>query len=316
MLAERVVALVDTPCATSRPSRAREGAKLRAMLDACCDGIETQVERVAPRVPAIHAAYVEKLGGRLREAGLDPNEERLKQELALFATKVDVAEEVSRLATHVAEVRRVLAQGGSAGKRLDFLVQELHREANTLGSKSVDAELSQVVARAQGADRADARAGPEHRMTITRSVTSPSSAACSWWPRRRAAARPAWSRALLEREPGIRLSVSYTTRPPRSGEHDGVRLSLRRRRDISRGWRRPASSSNTAHVHGNWYATSATWLKAQVDAGSGRAAGDRLAGRGAGAHAHPTSVHIFILPPSLAIAGASASNTGGRTRPR
>ena len=66
----------------------------------------------------------------------------MKQELALFATKIDIAEEVARLSTHVTEVRRVLAQGGSAGKRLDFLAQELHREANTLGSKSVDAELS------------------------------------------------------------------------------------------------------------------------------------------------------------------------------
>jgi uncharacterized protein (TIGR00255 family) len=92
----------------------------------------------------VHAAYVEKLGARLREAGLDPDEERLKQELALFATKIDVAEELSRLATHVGEVRRVLAAGGTAGKRLDFLMQELHREANTLGSKSVDALLSQV----------------------------------------------------------------------------------------------------------------------------------------------------------------------------
>ena len=97
-----------------------------------------------PRVPAIHAAYNEKLAARLREAGLDPNEDRLKQELALFATKVDVAEELARLTAHVAEVRRVLQAGGSAGKRLDFLAQELHREANTLGSKSVDAEVSQA----------------------------------------------------------------------------------------------------------------------------------------------------------------------------
>jgi uncharacterized protein (TIGR00255 family) len=144
VLAERVMALVDRALADLNAARAREGAKLQAVLDACCDGIAAQVERVVPRVPAIHAAYVEKLAARLREAGLDPNEDRLKQELALFATKVDVAEEVARLATHVAEVRRVLTQGGSAGKRLDFLAQELHREANTLGSKSVDAEVSQV----------------------------------------------------------------------------------------------------------------------------------------------------------------------------
>jgi uncharacterized protein (TIGR00255 family) len=68
----------------------------------------------------------------------------LKQELAIFATKIDVAEELTRLTTHVAEVRRVIASGGGAGKRLDFLAQELHREANTLGSKSVDAEVSQA----------------------------------------------------------------------------------------------------------------------------------------------------------------------------
>jgi uncharacterized protein (TIGR00255 family) len=125
-------------------SRFREGAKLVATLVARCDAIEAQVTRVAPRIPAIHAAYVEKLAARLREAGLDPDQDRLKQELALFATKVDVAEELSRLSTHIAEVRRVLDAGGSAGKRLDFLMQELHREANTLGSKSVDAELSQA----------------------------------------------------------------------------------------------------------------------------------------------------------------------------
>jgi uncharacterized protein (TIGR00255 family) len=143
-LGARVSALVDQASTELAAARAREGAKLRTVLEACCDGIELQVTRVAPRVPALHAAYVERLGARLREAGLDPDQERLKQELALFATKVDVAEEVARLGTHVAEVRRVLAQGGSAGKRLDFLAQELHREANTLGSKSVDAEVSQV----------------------------------------------------------------------------------------------------------------------------------------------------------------------------
>jgi uncharacterized protein (TIGR00255 family) len=114
------------------------------MLEDRCRAIEAQIARVKPRVPAIHDAYVEKLRARLKEAGLDPDTERLKQELALFATKIDVAEEVSRLSAHVAEVRRVLAAGGSSGKRLDFLMQELNREANTLGSKSVDAELSQA----------------------------------------------------------------------------------------------------------------------------------------------------------------------------
>jgi uncharacterized protein (TIGR00255 family) len=143
-LAARTHELVARALAELAASRRREGAKTAAMLDAHCAGIEAQVARVAPRIPALHAAVVDKLGSRLREAGLDPDQDRLKQELALFATKIDIAEEVSRLTTHVAEVRRVLGAGGSAGKRLDFLMQELHREANTLGSKSVDAELSQV----------------------------------------------------------------------------------------------------------------------------------------------------------------------------
>ena len=132
-LAQRTQTLLGAALDELRASRAREGARLALALEDRCAAIEAQIERVAPRIPAIHAAYVEKLAARLREAGLDPDQERLKQELALFATKVDVA-----------EVRRVLATGGSAGKRLDFLMQELHREANTLGSKSVDAELSQA----------------------------------------------------------------------------------------------------------------------------------------------------------------------------
>jgi len=136
-LAARAVALVQQALAELAASRAREGNKLKAMLVERCGAIEAQIARVKPRVPAIHDAYVEKLV-------LDPDAERLKQELALFATKIDVAEEVSRLSAHVAEVRRVLDQGGSSGKRLDFLMQELNREANTLGSKSVDAELSQA----------------------------------------------------------------------------------------------------------------------------------------------------------------------------
>jgi uncharacterized protein (TIGR00255 family) len=141
-LGERALALVEVALGELVLARAREGAKTADLLLACCAGIEVQVARVAPRVPAVHAAYTEKLAQRLREAGLDPNEERLKQELALFATRVDVAEELARLTAHVSEARRVVAAGGSAGKRLDFLAQELHREANTLGSKSVDAEVS------------------------------------------------------------------------------------------------------------------------------------------------------------------------------
>ena len=143
-LAGKALGLVRQALGELAESRAREGVQLKLVLEERCRGIELQIDRVTPRVPIIHEAYVEKLGARLKEAGLDPDNDRLKQELALYATKIDIAEEVSRLATHVGEVRRVLAHGGSSGKRLDFLMQELNREANTLGSKSVDAELSQA----------------------------------------------------------------------------------------------------------------------------------------------------------------------------
>ena len=144
-LAARAHDLVGACAARARAQRApAKGAKTRAdarrrlRRDRGAGRARRAADSGGPR------RLLEKLGARLREAGLDPDQERLKQELALFATKIDVAEEVSRLGTHVAEVRRVLAAGGSAGKRLDFLMQELHREANTLGSKSVDAELSQA----------------------------------------------------------------------------------------------------------------------------------------------------------------------------
>jgi uncharacterized protein (TIGR00255 family) len=143
-LAEQLATLVARALAELTAAKRREGAKLQAILEQGCASILEQVTRVTPRIPAIHAAFNEKLATRLKDAGLDADDERLKQEFALFATKIDVAEELARLTTHVAEVRRVLQAGSSAGKRLDFLAQELHREANTLGSKSVDAEVSQA----------------------------------------------------------------------------------------------------------------------------------------------------------------------------
>ena len=97
-----------------------------------------------PLLPALTAAQREKLAERLHEALGEAGHERLAQEIALAAQKADIDEELSRLTTHFTEVRRVLNQAGAVGKRLDFLMQELHREANTLGSKSVAVETSRV----------------------------------------------------------------------------------------------------------------------------------------------------------------------------
>ncbi|MDH2918287.1 MAG: YicC family protein [Sideroxydans sp.] len=123
-------------------SRAREGAKLGAFLLQRVAAIEALRNSVAPHVPAAIKAFENKLISRLCEALTQRDDERIKQEIALFASKIDVDEELSRLASHLSELRRVVAAGGAVGKRLDFLMQELNREANTLGSKSVDAEVS------------------------------------------------------------------------------------------------------------------------------------------------------------------------------
>ena len=99
---------------------------------------------VGPRIPAAQAAFNEKLRQRLLDAVDSAADERIRQEVAVFAARIDVAEELARLATHLDEVERVLTTGGASGKRLDFLMQELNREANTLGSKSLITEVSQT----------------------------------------------------------------------------------------------------------------------------------------------------------------------------
>ncbi|MDP2760626.1 MAG: YicC/YloC family endoribonuclease [Sideroxyarcus sp.] len=123
-------------------ARRREGEKLSAFLQQRVAQIETLRSAVTPRIPGAIAAYEARLRTRLLEALGGDDDERVRQEITLYASKIDVDEELSRLSAHLAEVRRALATGGAIGKRLDFLMQELHREANTLGAKSVDAEVS------------------------------------------------------------------------------------------------------------------------------------------------------------------------------
>lgn len=125
-------------------SRGREGAKLAQTIVDRVDAMRRIVSDVAPRIPEAQALFTEKLRQRLQEALGNASDDRILQEVAVFATRIDVAEELSRLSTHLDEVERVLKAGGACGKRLDFLMQELNREANTLASKSAITEVSQA----------------------------------------------------------------------------------------------------------------------------------------------------------------------------
>ena len=143
-LKESVLALLTRALDDLAATRSREGAKLKDIILDRAVQIEALVVRIKPKSALIVANLQEKLRQRLKEAEVASEDDRVRQEIVLFAQKIDVDEELGRLGTHLTEVKRVLGKGGGAGKRLDFLMQELNREANTLGSKSVDAEMSQA----------------------------------------------------------------------------------------------------------------------------------------------------------------------------
>jgi uncharacterized protein (TIGR00255 family) len=123
-------------------SRVREGGKLAATILDRVARMRDLVARVGPMLSRSLDDYQQRLATKLREAVASLDEERIRQEIGLFAARIDVAEELARLATHLDEVQRVVDKGGAVGKRLDFLMQELNREANTLASKSVSADVT------------------------------------------------------------------------------------------------------------------------------------------------------------------------------
>ena len=144
LLKDDVLQLLDVALEEFNATRAREGAKLQTVLLDRAGSMEALVREAAPRVPQLVAAYGQKLSARLREANLGQDDERLRQEVVLFASRIDVDEEMARLGAHLSELRRIVETGGAVGKRLDFLMQELNREANTLGSKSAELAMTQA----------------------------------------------------------------------------------------------------------------------------------------------------------------------------
>ena len=123
-------------------ARAREGERLRELLEQRCTSLEALVSSVRGRLPEVQARVRTRLNERIAELTASPDHDRLEQELAIILQRLDVDEELERLTGHISEVRRVIAGNEPAGRRLDFLMQELNREANTLSSKSQDLETT------------------------------------------------------------------------------------------------------------------------------------------------------------------------------
>jgi uncharacterized protein (TIGR00255 family) len=142
LVREQAVELLDRALADLVATREREGARLRVYLEQRLDPLDECLKQVRDHLPRALASLREKLLRRLAELRTEVDEGRLHQELALLLTKADAAEEIDRLETHGREVRRVLDGSGAVGRRLDFLMQELHREANTLGVKAADLETA------------------------------------------------------------------------------------------------------------------------------------------------------------------------------
>ncbi|PZO09456.1 MAG: YicC family protein [Lysobacteraceae bacterium] len=143
-LQAEALALLDTTLAEFVAAREREGAKLAAVMLERLDGIERITVQVKQWLPEIRAALRAKLDAKLADLKLPLDPGRLEQEVVLNLQKIDVDEELDRLASHVAEARRVFGLPEAVGRRLDFLMQEFNREANTLGSKSVDSRTTQA----------------------------------------------------------------------------------------------------------------------------------------------------------------------------
>lgn len=139
-----ITTLVDQTLAQLLEAREREGAQLKLLIEERCAKMLIFVVSAGKRMPEVLLLIRNKLKDRITELVAQPDFDRLEQELVLLAQKLDITEELDRLETHITEVLRVLKQNDPVGRRLDFLMQELNREANTLGSKSTDKEMTKI----------------------------------------------------------------------------------------------------------------------------------------------------------------------------
>ena len=124
--------------------REAEGRQLALLVEERCLKIKEHAAAAGKRLPEVLAAIRAKVMGRLAEISANPDSDRLEQEMVYLAQKLDIAEELDRLATHTDEVLKIVRQNQPIGRRLEFLLQELNREANTLGAKSADIETTRA----------------------------------------------------------------------------------------------------------------------------------------------------------------------------
>ena len=124
-------------------ARQSEGEKLKALIEQRLEGIQVEVTKVRAQMPAVIAWQRQRLLDKLADANIELESGRLEQELLLMAQRIDVAEELDRLETHIGETHKILKKGGACGRRLDFMMQEFNRESNTLASKSINADVTQ-----------------------------------------------------------------------------------------------------------------------------------------------------------------------------
>ena len=141
-LSNPVISLLDKALENILHNRHREGEQIEQMITKRCDLSLHQLRQIRDKVPEIIAAMRERHLARVQELGIELDNGRLEQEIALLSQKLDVAEELDRMETHINEVKRILTGTEPIGRRLDFLMQEMNREANTLGSKSAHIDTS------------------------------------------------------------------------------------------------------------------------------------------------------------------------------
>lgn len=144
LIQDAILKLIEKALQELVKARVREGEELKLLFLQRLEAMKVEIAKVRQRLPEILKEQRERLIKRFSDAQIELDTSRLEQEMVMFAQKTDVMEELDRIDAHISEVRRVLKQGEVVGRRLDFLMQELHREANTLGAKSVHVDTTRA----------------------------------------------------------------------------------------------------------------------------------------------------------------------------